>query len=193
MILKNIKETKIGKKIDILLKLRNSSREILAGEVTRTGDIYNRKYLGDRIKLLKLMKDMFDLMIESILPITIENYKSLCIFGIQLFKNKGTIYIMDCSRGVIARLTKKAQLKALIYIEGICELILSINAIREIFHIIEKIESDKLEAQVFQRNNTDSRLPLVGTMSTPWTLLNNYMYFIIPNMLQNNPVLLRLL
>ncbi|CAG8702415.1 9040_t:CDS:2 [Funneliformis caledonium] len=140
MALKDIEETKIGKseggsKIDILLKLRNSSREILAGEVARTGDIHDRKYLGDRMKLLKLMKDMFDLMIESLPPTTIENYESLCTFGIQLF--------------------------------SICELILSIvtmlelkNAIREIFHIIEKIESDELEAQVFQRNNTGSRWEL---------------------------------
>ncbi|CAG8636665.1 14387_t:CDS:2, partial [Ambispora leptoticha] len=164
MALKDIEETKIG-----------NSREILAGEVTRTGDIHDRKYLGDRMKLLKLMKDMFDLIIESLPPTTIENYESLCTFGIQLFKNKGAIYIMDRPGGVIARLTKKAQLEAPIYIEGICELILSIvtmlelkNAIREIIHIIEKIESDELEAQVFQRNNTGPRLPLAGT-----SLVNN--------------------
>ncbi|CAG8606170.1 10613_t:CDS:2, partial [Funneliformis caledonium] len=90
MALKDIEETKIGKsedgsKIDILLKLRNSSRKILAGEVVRTGDIHDRKYLRDRMKLLKFMKDMFDLMIESLPPITIKNYESLCTFGIQLF------------------------------------------------------------------------------------------------------------
>lgn len=54
-----------GRKIDILLKLRNSSREILAGEVVRTGDIHNKKYLTDRMKLLKLMKDMLDLIIHQ--------------------------------------------------------------------------------------------------------------------------------
>ncbi|CAG8516455.1 12343_t:CDS:10 [Dentiscutata heterogama] len=147
-----------GRKIDILLKLRNSSREILAGEVARTGDIHNKKYLGDRIKLLKLMKDMLDIIIESLPPTTIENYRSLCTFGIQLF----------------------TQLKAPIYIEGICELILSIitmlelkNAIRGILQIIEKIENDKLEAQVFQRNNTGVQLPLVATTPTPRTSLTN--------------------
>ncbi|CAG8709332.1 26634_t:CDS:10 [Dentiscutata erythropus] len=167
-----------GRKIDILLKLRNSSREILAGEVARTGDIHDKKYLGDRIKLLKLMKDMFDTIIESLPPTTIENYESLCTFGIQLFKNKGTVYIMDRPEGMISRLTKKAQLEAPIYIEGIRELILSIitmlelkNAIREIIQIIEKIESDELEVQVFQRNNTGVRLPLVGTTPTPRTSL----------------------
>ncbi|CAG8451269.1 15324_t:CDS:10 [Cetraspora pellucida] len=164
-----------GRKIDILLKLRNSSREILAGEVARTGDIHDKKYLGDRIKLLKLMKDMFDTIIESLPPTTIENYESLCTFGIQLFKNKGTVYIMDRPEGMISRLTKKAQLEAPIYIEGIRELILSIitmlelkNAIRG---IIQKIESDELEVQVFQRNNTGVRLPLVGTTPTPRTSL----------------------
>ncbi|CAG8773444.1 33932_t:CDS:2, partial [Racocetra persica] len=167
-----------GRKIDILLKLRNSSREILAGEVARTGDIHDKKYLGDRIKLLKLMKDMFDTIIESLPPTTIENYESLCTFGIQLFKNKGTVYIMDRPEGMISRLTKKAQLEAPIYIEGIRELILSIitmlglkNAIRGIIQIIEKIESDELEVQVFQRNNTGVRLPLVGTTPTPRTSL----------------------
>lgn len=74
-----------GRKIDILLKLRNSSREILAGEVARTGDIHDKKYLTDRMKLLKLMKDMLDLIIESLPPTTIDNYRSLCTFGIQLF------------------------------------------------------------------------------------------------------------
>ncbi|CAG8674246.1 11498_t:CDS:2, partial [Paraglomus brasilianum] len=57
------------------------SREILAGEVTRTGDIHDKKYLGDRMKLLKLMKDMFDLIIESLPPTTIENYESLYIWN----------------------------------------------------------------------------------------------------------------
>ncbi|CAG8554028.1 17291_t:CDS:10 [Cetraspora pellucida] len=163
-----------GRKIDILLKFRNSSREILAGEVARTGDIHNKKYLGDRIKLLKLMKDMLDIIIESIPPTTIDNYRSLCTFGIQLFKNKGTIYIMDYPGGVIARLTKKAQLESPIYIEGICELILSIitmlelkNAIRGILKIIEKIEDDELEAQVFQKNNSGVQLSLVATTPTP--------------------------
>ncbi|CAG8711137.1 10415_t:CDS:2, partial [Funneliformis mosseae] len=190
MALKDIEETKIGKsdggssaskmrqKNRHITKLRNSSREILAGEVARTGDIHNKKYLGDRIKLLKLMKDMLDIIIESLPPTTIENYRSLCTFGIQLFKNNGTIYVMDHPGGVIARLTKKAQLEAPIYIEGICELILSIitmlelkNAIRGILQIIEKIENDELEAQVFQRNNTGVQLPLVATTPTPRTSL----------------------
>ncbi|CAG8534046.1 10434_t:CDS:2, partial [Ambispora leptoticha] len=118
-----------GRKIDILLKLRNSSREILASEVARTEDIHDKKYLGDKMKLLKLMKDMIDLIIESLPSTTIENYESLCTFGIQLFS---AIYIMDCPGGVIARLTKKAQLEAPIYIEGICELILSIVAMLEL-------------------------------------------------------------
>jgi len=43
------------------------------------------------MKLLKLMKDMFDLIIESLSPITIENYGSLCTFGIQLF-SKWTLF-----------------------------------------------------------------------------------------------------
>ncbi|CAG8505528.1 79_t:CDS:2, partial [Scutellospora calospora] len=62
----------------------------------------------------------------------------------------------------------------------ICELILFIvtmlelkNAIREIIYIIEKIESNKLEAQVFQRNNTDPQLLLAGTIPTPQTSLGN--------------------
>ncbi|CAJ0826389.1 21943_t:CDS:10 [Entrophospora sp. SA101] len=74
-----------GRKIDLLLKLRNSSKEILAGEAARTGDIHDKKYLEDRMKLLKLTKDMLDLIIESLPPTTIENYRSLCTFGIQLF------------------------------------------------------------------------------------------------------------
>ncbi|GBC02290.1 hypothetical protein RclHR1_04540014 [Rhizophagus clarus] len=132
-------------KIDILLKLCNSSREIFAGEVARTGGIHDKKYLSDRMKLLKLMKGMLDLIIESLPPTSVDNYRSLCTFGIQLFKNKGTIYIMDHPGGVITRLTKKVQLEAPIYIEGICELILSIITILElkecsrgILQIIEK-------------------------------------------------------
>ncbi|CAG8700012.1 15055_t:CDS:2, partial [Cetraspora pellucida] len=74
-----------GRKIDILLKLCNNSREILASEVVRTGDIHDRKYLGDRMKQLKLIKDIFNLIIKSLSPITIGNYKSLCTVGIQLF------------------------------------------------------------------------------------------------------------
>ena len=62
----------------MLLKLRNSSKEILAGEVVRTDDIHDKK-------ILKLMKDMFDLIIESLPSTIIENYGSLCTFGIQLF------------------------------------------------------------------------------------------------------------
>ncbi|CAJ0843636.1 1858_t:CDS:10, partial [Entrophospora sp. SA101] len=64
-----------GRKIDLLLKLRNSSKEILAGEAARTGDIHDKKYLEDRMKLLKLTKDMLDLIIESLPPTTIENYR----------------------------------------------------------------------------------------------------------------------
>ncbi|CAG8675166.1 7598_t:CDS:1, partial [Paraglomus brasilianum] len=45
------------------------------------------------------------------------------------------------------------------------------NAIQEIIHIIEKIESNELEAQVFQRNNTCLQLPLAGTTPTPQTSL----------------------
>ncbi|CAG8459959.1 7489_t:CDS:10, partial [Racocetra fulgida] len=116
MALKDIEETKIGK-------------EILAGEVARTGGIHDKKYLGDRMKLLKLMKDMFDTIIESLPPTTIKNYECLCTFGIQLFS---TVYIMDRPKGVISRLTKKAQLEAPIYIEGICELILSIITMLEL-------------------------------------------------------------
>lgn len=45
------------------------------------------------------------------------------------------------------------------------------NAIRGILQIIEKIENDELEAQVFRRNNTGTRLPLAGTTPTPRTSL----------------------
>ncbi|CAG8520937.1 7909_t:CDS:2, partial [Racocetra persica] len=128
-----------GRKVDILLKLCNSSIEILAEEVARTGDIHDKKYLGDRIKLLKLIKDMFDTIIKSLPPTTIENYESLEYNF--LVKNKSTVYIMDHPEEIISRLTKKAQLEAPIYIEGIIQ-------------IIEKIESDELEVQVFQENNT---------------------------------------
>nr|CAG8567381.1 4264_t:CDS:2 [Entrophospora candida] len=65
-----------GRKIDLLLKLCNSSREILAGKVARTGDIHDKKSLKDRMKLLKLMKDMLDLIIESLPSTTIENYRT---------------------------------------------------------------------------------------------------------------------
>ncbi|CAH1758673.1 10513_t:CDS:2 [Entrophospora sp. SA101] len=111
-----------GRKIDLLLKLCNSSREILAGKVARTGDIRDKKTLKNRMKLLKLMKDMPDLIIESLPSTTIENYR----------KNKGIIYIMDRSGGVVSRLTKKANLEAPIYIEGLCGLILSIITILEL-------------------------------------------------------------
>jgi hypothetical protein len=39
--------------------------------------------------------------------------------------------------------------------------------------IIKKIENDELEAQVFQRNNTGTRLPLAGTTPIPRTSLIN--------------------
>jgi len=58
---------------------------MLVGEVARTGDIHSKKYLIDRVKLLKLMKDMLELIIELVPPTTIENYKNLCTFGIQLY------------------------------------------------------------------------------------------------------------
>ncbi|CAG8574909.1 10_t:CDS:2 [Funneliformis mosseae] len=170
---RKIGETVIrGRKIDLLLKLCNSSKEILAEEVARTGDIHDTKYLEDRMKLLKLTKDMLDLIIESLPPTTIENYRSLCMFGIQLFSK---YYLYDGSpRVVVSRLTKKANLEAPIYIEGLCDLILSIitvlelkNAIREILKIIEKIESDELETQVFRKNIIGVRLPFAETTPTP--------------------------
>ncbi|CAI2177333.1 1221_t:CDS:2 [Funneliformis geosporum] len=162
MALKDIEETRIGKsdgsssaskirkenqrichsKIDLLLKLRNSSKEILAGEVARTGDIHDKK--------------------------------SLYTFGIQLFKNKGIIYMMDRPGEVVSRLTKKINLEASIYIENLCNLILSIitvlelkNTFREILKTIEKIESDELETQVFRKNIIGVRLPFAETTPTP--------------------------
>ncbi|RHZ83993.1 hypothetical protein Glove_86g108 [Diversispora epigaea] len=123
----------------------------------------------DRMKLLKLMKDMLDLINKSLLPTTVENYRSLCTFGIQLFKNKGIIYIMNHFREA-----KKTNLEAPMYIEGLCNLILSIitmlelkNAIWEIFKIIKKVENNELEAQVFRKNNTEVQLSFTVTTPTP--------------------------
>ena len=60
---------------------------------------------------------------------------SLVGFDINFYnclENKDTICIMDYPGGVVARLTKKAQLEALIYIEGICESSLSIITMLEL-------------------------------------------------------------
>ncbi|CAJ0760074.1 11697_t:CDS:1, partial [Entrophospora sp. SA101] len=46
--------------------------------------------------------------------------------------NKGIIYMMDRPGGVVSRLTKKANLEAPIYIEGLCDLILSIITVLEL-------------------------------------------------------------
>ncbi|GES90137.1 hypothetical protein RCL_jg23922.t1 [Rhizophagus clarus] len=57
------------------------------------------------------MKGMLDLIIESLPPTSVDNYRSLCTFGIQLFKNKGIcelilsiitiLELKECSRGIL--------------------------------------------------------------------------------------------
>ncbi|KAF0477185.1 hypothetical protein F8M41_024262 [Gigaspora margarita] len=134
-------ESQMKRKINLLLKNHNSSREILAGEVARTRDIHDKKFVIDDL--------------------------SYCL------GNKGTIYIMNRPRGVVSHLTKKANLEAPIYIEGLCNLILLIiimlelkNAIQKIIKIIKKIENDELEARVFRRNYTGVRLLFTTTTPT---------------------------
>nr|CAG8481774.1 12747_t:CDS:2 [Entrophospora candida] len=127
VVLKDIEEIRIGKsdggssaskiRKNKKRKIGESFKEILAGKVARTGDIHDKKSLKDRMKLLKLMKDILDLIIESLPSTTIENYR---------------------------RELAKSNLEAPIYIEGLCGLILSIITILELKNYKVKCDDESV-------------------------------------------------